>query len=305
MAASEAAYRKLPAEWNDIVPTEVFLGEAVRIVEKSKESNLKLRAMGGVGIALHSSNERAFAQKLGRMVKRKQEFTDLDFAGLLHERGRITSFFSKEGYAMRKITMSSAASQRQIYFHPDGYFTVDVLMDKLLIANHPIDFRERLGIDPLTITLADLVLEKIQMWVSFSEKDLKDCLVLLKAHKISDDGTDIELINSNYIAKLLSNDWGFFYTATMNLRKISNVMKNLDEMGKDVNIVPSMISSGEREEIVSKIDQLSQAIEAHPKSIGWKMRSKVGTTKKWYNDVESSQTVGDFGIWRLRDITGS
>jgi hypothetical protein len=49
------------------------------------------------------------------------------------------------------------------------------------------------------------------------------------------------------------------------------------------------------------VDSLRQAIDEEPKSTGWKMRSMVGTKKQWYHPVETSQTVGEFGIWRLRD----
>jgi hypothetical protein len=31
---------------------------------------------------------------------------------------------------------------------------------------------------------------------------------------------------------------------------------------------------------------ISQAIEKEPKSLKWKMRAKVGTSRKWYNVVE-------------------
>jgi hypothetical protein len=305
LVASEASsYKRLPLEWNGIVPTEVFLDEATKIVEKSRAWKITLRVMGGVGIALHSSNEMGFAQSLGRLVEGKQEYTDLDFAGSFNERNNITKFFANEmNYVMRKTTITSAASRRQIYFHPDGYFTVDVFLDQLLVANHPIDFRPRLGIDPLTLPLADLLLEKIQMWVSFSEKDLKDCLLLIKAHGVSDDGNENELINSKYMAELLSNDWGFYYTAKSNLEKIANIVKNLDQVGKDLRIDSSKISPAEREDIVSKIDHLLRVIEAEPKSFGWKMRSKVGTAKKWYNDVETPESVGGFGIWRLREVS--
>ncbi len=304
MAGAEVHYRKLPPEWNGVVPSEAFFDEAVRIVGKSKDSNVTLRMMGGVGIALHSANERNFARKLGRLVQGKQEYTDLDFAGLTKQRDKIEGFFTGQlGYPKRRTTISMSVSQRQIYFHPDGYFTVDVLMDKLLIANHPIDFRGRLGIDPVTIPLADLLLEKIQMWVSFSEKDLKDCLLLIKAHEVSGEGRDDDVINARYIAQLLSQDWGFYHTATTNLRKMASLIDNLDARGHDVNIDAAGISSGERDDIKKKIGELLRAIDDHPKSMGWRMRSKLGTAKKWYRDVETQQTVGDFGIWRLKDTS--
>ncbi len=279
MAAIEASYRKLRPEWNGVIPTEVFIDEASRIVNKSKNSDVTLRVMGGVGIALHCLDERSFAQKLGRLVGGKQEYTDLDFAGRLKQRNRLVDFFTGElGYTKRRTTLSSSVSQRQIYYHPDGYFTVDVMMDKLLIANHPIDFRARLEIDPLTITPADLLLE--------------------------DEGEDADMINSKYIAELLSEDWGFCYTATTNLKKIASIVESLDDRGQEVHIDPALVSSAEREEIASKIEEgLLRAIEDHPKSLGWRVRSKLGTSKKWYKDVETPQTIGDFGIWRLREIS--
>ncbi len=258
--------------------------------------------MGGVGIALHSSNERNFAKRLGRIGSGTQEYTDLDFAGFFKERNRIVDFLSGQlGYAKRKTTISTSVSQRQIYFHPQGYFTVDVMMDKLLIANHSIDFRQRLGIDPLTLPLADLLLEKIQMWVSFSEKDLKDCLLLLKAHDVGGEGDEAESINADYIAGLLSDDWGFYYTATTNLKRMADLVGTLDQRGQEVHIGPSQISAEEGGDITGKIQRLLSKIEDHPKSFGWNVRSKLGTRKQWYRDVETPQTVGDFGLWRLRE----
>lgn len=282
----------------------MFFDEALRIVEKSTQAGLTLRAMGGVGIALQSINERSFAQKLGRMLEGRQEYTDLDFAAFFKERNKLVEFFVGQlGYGKRKTTIATSVSQRQIYFHPEGYFTVDVLMDKLLIANHPIDFRSRLGVDPKTLSVADLLLEKIQMWVAFSEKDLKDCLLLLKAHEVGEDSDEGNRINAGYIARLLSDDWGFYYTATTNLKKIAALMRDLDARGQEAHIDASQISGEERADIIDKVEHLVKAIEDHPKSFGWKARSKLGTKKQWYRDVETPQTVGDFGLWRLRETT--
>jgi len=299
-----APQRNLPPEWNGIVPTKVFFDEALRIVEKSTHAGLTLRVMGGVGIAIQSINERSFAQKLGRMVEGRQEYTDLDFAALFKERNKLAEFFSGQlGYAKRKTTIATSVSQRQIYFQPDGYFTVDVLMDKLLIANHPIDFRSRLGVNPTTLSLADLLLEKIQMWVSFSEKDLKDCLLLLKAHEVSEDSDAGDRINAGYIGRLLSDDWGFYYTATTNLKRIAALMQDLDTKGQEVHIDPSQVPAEDRTDIIGRVERILKSIEDRPKSFGWKARSKLGTKKQWYRDVETQQTVGDFGIWRLRETT--
>jgi len=291
--------RELPKEWDGIVPTEIFINESQEIVEKAKQEGIILRILGGLGIAIHCENHKEFAQKLGRIgtgVIEGQEYSDIDYVSYRDHREKIKELFNKIGYAKRRATLSTAASERQIYYHPKGWFYVDVFFDKLLVANHPIDFKGRLELDYPTITVTDMLLEKIQMWEAFSEKDLKDCLLLLKTHDIKEK-SEKESIDAAYIAKLLAQDWGFWYTATTNLKKLHKFLIELDKLGPQAHIDPKQIETKDREEISAKIEALLQRIEREPKSFGWKMRAKVGTKKKWYNPVERPETVGGFGIW--------
>jgi len=291
--------RELPKEWGGIVPTEIFLQESQKIVEKAEGEGITLRILGGLGIAIHCQGYRDFAQKLGRVgtnVIEGQEYSDIDLVSYRSHRDRLKEFFDKLGYAKRRATLSTAASERQIYFHPKGWFYVDVFFDKLLVANHPIDFRGRLELDYPTITVTDMLLEKIQMWEAFSVKDLKDCLLLLRAHGVSQK-PEKESVDASYIAKLLAQDWGFWYTATTNLKKIKAFLEKMDELAPQANMDPKQISLQDREEIAQKVDKILEAIDKEPKSFGWKMRAKIGTKKKWYNPVERPETVGGFGIW--------
>ncbi|MEM3627153.1 MAG: hypothetical protein QXZ25_03920 [Candidatus Bathyarchaeia archaeon] len=291
--------RELPEEWKGIVPTEVFLRESQEIVEKAKNEGIILRILGGLGIAIHCQEQRDFAQKLGRIgtgVIKGQEYSDIDYVSYRNQREKIKGFFDKIGYAKRRATLSTAASERQIYYHPKGWFYVDVFFDKLLVANHPIDFKGRLELDYPTITVTDMLLEKIQMWEAFSVKDLKDCMLLLKAHNVGDK-SEREKIDAAYIAKLLAQDWGFWYTATTNLKKLRKFMAEIDRLGPEIEIDPHQIKGSEREDIIKKIEILLERIDKEPKTLGWKMREKVGTKKKWYNPVERPETVGGFGIW--------
>ena len=291
--------RELPQEWKGIVPTRVFLQEAETIVKEAEKKGITLRVMGGLGVAMHCQEFRDFATKLGRIgtgVVKGQEYSDIDFISYRKHRDRIKDFFGEVGYAKRRATLSSAASERQIYYHPKGWFYVDIFYDKLIVANHPVDFKGRLELDHPTIPVTDMLLEKIQMWEAFSVKDLKDCLVLLKAHKVEEKGGK-ESIDASYIAKLLSEDWGFWYTATTNLKKINRFVSEIDKLGKEAEIDPNHFEKEDREEIVGKTETLLERIDKESKSFKWKMRSKVGTTKKWYNHVEREETVGGFGIW--------
>ncbi|TET20715.1 hypothetical protein E3J74_01985 [Candidatus Bathyarchaeota archaeon] len=291
--------RELPKDWKGIVPTKVFFDEAERIVKEADKKGIVLRIMGGLGIAIHSQEFRDFARKLGRTgagVVKGQEYTDIDFMSYRKHRDKVKNLFGEMGYAKRRATLSSAASERQIYYHPKGWFYVDIFYDKLIVANHPVDFRRRLEMDYPTISVTDMLLEKIQIWEAFSAKDLKDCLVLLRAHKIGEKG-EKETIDASYIAKLLAKDWGFWYTATTNLKKIKRFVSELDKLGAEVEIDPSSLKEEDREEITGKIENLLERIDREPKSFRWKMRSKAGTKKRWYNPVETPETVAGFGIW--------
>jgi hypothetical protein len=291
--------RELPKEWNDIVPTEIFMRESKTIVDTAQNEGLTLRIIGGLGIAMHCQQFSEFAKKLGRTgtgVAKGQEYSDLDFIAYRKQRDKVKEFFSKIGYVKRKATLSSAASERQIYYHPKGWFYVDVFFDQLLVANHPVDFRGRLELDYPTITVTDMLLEKVQMWEAFGIKDLKDCLFLLRAHDIKEQ-KEKESIDASYIAEVLAQDWGFWYTATTNLQNIRRFTSELDKLGPDAQITPALITDKERDDINKKTTTLLNRTETEPKSFGWKMRAKVGTKKRWYNPVESPETVGGFGIW--------
>ena len=291
--------RELPKEWKGIVPTQVFLREAQETVEKAKTEGIILRILGGLSIAIHCQEHKEFAKRLGRIgtgVIEGQEYSDIDYVSYRNQREKIKELFDKLGYAKRRATLSSAASERQIYYHPKGWFYVDVFFDKLLVANHPIDFKGRLELDYPTITVTDMLLEKIQMWEAFSTKDLKDCLLLLKTHNIREKG-EKESIDASYIAKLLAQDWGFWYTATTNLKKLKKFTSEIDKLGAEAEINPKLIEKEDRKEIAGKIEALLETIDSEPKPFGWKMRAKIGTKKRWYNPVERPETVGGFGIW--------
>ena len=124
--------------------------------------------------------------------------------------------------------------------------------------------------DSPTITLADFLLEKMQI-VQLNDKDKIDTVVLLREHEIGD--VDKETINAQYISKLLAKDWGFYYTVTTNLGKIKEYAQ-------------SSMTEEDSRDVAAKADQLVQRIENEPKTTGWKMRARVGPKKKWYKDVE-------------------
>jgi len=279
---------EMPEEWGGIIPTEVFIEEGKRIADEATRRGIPLRLLGGVAIRFHCVEFLDFAKSLVRLGEGQQEYTDLDFMTYSKFRKKMKNFFAELGYSKRPPTMSSAATQRQIYFHPKGWFYVDVFYDKLLAANHPLDFRDRLDLDSPTITPTDMLLEKVQI-VFPDEKDVKDAMLLLRAHEISPQ-EEKNKINARFIAGKLASDWGFWYTVTTNLKGLKQYVSD-----------DQRLSSDNKQDLTSKVDALLATIEKEQKSTGWKMRAVIGTKRRWYNPVETTETVGEFGIWKLRE----
>jgi hypothetical protein len=77
----------------------------------------------------------------------------------------------------------------------------------------------------------------------------------------------------------MRQDWGFYHTFTTNLKRVPEYLDQFSSLGDDG-----------RSAIRSRIDRLLKAIETAPKTLGWKMRAKIGTRRRWYQEVsEKSQ----------------
>ena len=247
--------------------SDPFLAEGTKIVELASKAGITLRMLGAAAIRIHSPK---YAQALDKMDRK---LSDLDFMGLRRDEQRLIDFFLENSYAFDKATryVAMMSRSRYIFENPVTKMHVDVFLDRLEMC-HNIDFTKRLSVDIPTISIGDLLLEKMQIF-KLNEKDIKDTLVLLREHEINNH--DMEAVNSDYVSKLLAKDWGFYYTVTENLKKVKDAISRYDAFDKE-----------DHKDISAKVDKLLGAIEQEPKSLGWKMRAKIGTKQRWYNEVE-------------------
>ena len=239
--------------------------EGVRIVKAANERNIHLRLLGAIAFQTHCPKYNYLTSRLRRVL------SDVDFAAYGSERNQIEKMMREFGYADQPMVTALFGSQRMIWDNKANGMHVDIFFDKLEM-NHNITFQGRLGIDEATISLADMLLEKMQI-VRINEKDIVDTIMLLREHKIG--GNSPETIDAEYIAKLLSNDWGFYYTFTTNLKKVQDALTRYPELTKE-----------DQSDITGKIQDLSARMEKVPKTFGWKVRAKMGPKTKWYKDVE-------------------
>lgn len=238
------------------------------IVQDCEKRGGRLRIIGAMAVKLHCPRYSTLLDIL------KREPTDIDFMSHSKDRDKVIKMFQEMGYAQNRNIDFLYGGQRQIFRNESKQMTADVFFDELRMA-HTVRFTDRLDADYPTIALADLVLEKLQI-VKINEKDVIDLMVIFREHELG--ATENETINSSYIAKLLSDDWGFYYTATTNLKKIRDTFISRYAVLKEDDVG----------DIRSKINYLLEEIDRKDKSLRWKMRAKIGTKQKWYYDVEDA-----------------
>ena len=148
---------------------------------------------------------------------------------------------------------------------------IDVFFDKLDFC-HVISWDGRLEVDKPTIPLSEMLLEKMQI-VKINEKDVVDTIMLLLEHPLGN--RDQETINMAYIAKLCANDWGLWRTTTMNLDKVGRLAVGYAQLEEE-----------QKSQVVDQVKKAIETIDAEPKSMAWRIRSRVGDRVKWYKEVD-------------------
>lgn len=260
-----------------------FLNIAKDIVEQAKENGVILRILGALAVYIHTEepNIRNLFYTLERLGVGKPLFTDLDTVAYSRQQPLVKKFFESTLKFKPNIYINTLfAYKRNIFEHPEGLFAVDVFYDRLEFS-HNVEFgnapgKGRLEIDYPTISLADIVLEKLQIH-KINRKDIVDLIILFLQHNIEEIQKD-QVIDGGYIAKVLADDWGFYYDAIVNLEKVRDFANNFESEGK--------LSESQLKEINSKIDYLKEIIEKTPKTRNFQNRARKGTSIPWYRDVE-------------------
>lgn len=246
-----------------LVSHQQMESEAKHIAEQAQKAGVTLRLIGALAFEHQCPRYNYLRQAMGR------ELSDLDFVALSKQWDQIVHLLTGMGYSFDERHAMLHGADRIIFFHPKG-FRVDVFLDRLNMC-HVVDFRGRLHIDPVTISVTDLLLEKLQI-VELTRKDVIDTIVLLREHAV--DQTEVG-INADYVARRFSIDWGFYYTATENLKHIHD--KSLVEF--------DTLAEEDRAVVSEQVRQLLDRIEAEPKSLKWQLRAAIGPRLRWYKPV--------------------
>jgi hypothetical protein len=211
--------------------------------------------VGGAAVNLHSPS--------ARQAPLKRKYGDLDFVAASKQRPSVQRLFEALGYQPEVRFNTLNGHQRLLYLDGVNGRQIDVFLDRMKMC-HVIELTGRLGHEGPTLTPADLLLSKLQVF-EVNMKDLVDSIALLLDHPVANH--DDDAINSPYLARLTADDWGLYRTLQLNTEKVRRAAGHLAVDGAVVN---------------QRLDEIWATIEARPKSLKWKLRARVGDRVSWY-----------------------
>jgi uncharacterized protein YciU (UPF0263 family) len=239
-----------------------------RLVRIATDRGICLRLLGSAAIGIRCAE---LARSLGANLP---EPKDLDFASRAADAAALGTLLNDQGYRQDQGIQVATEGRRWTLTARDQSHCVDVFFDEIEFS-HRLDLRGRIGLDPVTLTPADLLLANLQ-YVERGPSDMSALALLLAAHPVGErDGTTI---NSNRLAEVLAGSWGYYYTAAANLERAGEA--STTALGG---------STEGAARVQERVRMLLAAIECTPKSIRWRLRALIGPRMKWYNDVERGE----------------
>jgi hypothetical protein len=237
------------------LPTAEWTRLAQAISDAAAERAATVRVLGGVGVYLRANGASVASRSYG----------DLDLAAREGERGRVETALAASHLRPDEAFNRRNGHRRQIWWI-DGQHHVDVFLGQFAMC-HRLELASRLDVPHLALPAADLLLTKLQV-VELNRKDVLDAASLLLSHELArDDGEGC--LNEARLAQVLGNDWGFHTTAADNLDRLPALAaEDLDD--------------GARALLARRVAALQDALEAMPKSRGYRMRARVGRRVRWY-----------------------
>jgi hypothetical protein len=224
------------------------------LVNDAAARGVTLRLFGGVAIL-------ARCPVIADHPKLQREHHDLDFIAPRAGFEALPEIFAARGFAL------VAREPGKIDFARDGLPAQ--ARDPLFDEYHALDFTARLARSALTLP-SDLLVFKLQRR-KFADKDARDAIALLLAHRVTKDAGDEE-IDSEYIAELTRRDWGLFTT----------VYDNTVELEK---MLDKYLEPEEARSVWRRVELIQGAMDAARKSPGWLARGLIGRHVRWYREA--------------------
>ncbi|MGN6556476.1 MAG: nucleotidyltransferase family protein [Solirubrobacterales bacterium] len=232
------------------------VAEGQRVAEAAAQAGFPLRLLGGVAVAIlcPSSRQPPLARQYG----------DIDFATTGAARDKVAQLMESLGYKSDKEFNMLHGHRRLTFWDDRNERQLDIFVNEANLC-HRINLKMRLEVVPLTLSLADLAILKLQV-VETNEKDYLDICAIFTDHDLTEDESGV---NVTYLADLAASDWGLWRTLNM-----------VAERSERFALELSGFKVGQL--VADRLRRLRKELDRAPKTRGWKLRSRIGDRKRWY-----------------------
>jgi hypothetical protein len=87
-------------------------------------------------------------------------------------------------------------------------------------------------------------------------------------------------IEAAFIAALCARDWGLWRTCQLNIER------------SQAHLAGSGLAPDEQQTVGGRLESLRERIDAEPKSVKWRLRSRAGDRVRWYDEPEEEDPAG-------------
>jgi hypothetical protein len=246
----------------DVDGTARLLAVGPQLVLDAQQNGLTARLLGGVAIRLLLGErfDPAFARPLH----------DIDLFTRKRDSRRLEALIKEHGWLPSREFNALNGNRRLLFNDPDSDAQIDVFVEAFEMC-HSLPLADGINEPGVTLPGSELLMTKLQI-VQLNEKDRDDCYALLGGCTIGDSGS--ATIDPARIARLTGRDWGLQHTFELNLARL------ISDLGS------RSLPAEQTRAIADAIAAISDAIEAEPKSRGWRLRARIGERKVWYDEPE-------------------
>ena len=239
---------------------EDIVAEATRLVQESALRGVTIRMLGGIGVYMRCPDASSRPEL-------KRAYKDIDCAAPRRSSRLVRDFLAQQGYSPNGQFNAVHGSSRLLFYDTEHGRQVDVFLGSFEMC-HKLDLEARITFAGSALSPSDLFLLKLQI-VQLNAKDVTDALTLLLQYEpVADDLPDA--LSTAYIARVCAQDWGWYTTLHDN---VEAVRAHAPEI---------LVRQTDLLRVQSATDVLLATMESEPKSLGWKLRDKIGRRKVWY-----------------------
>jgi hypothetical protein len=195
-------------------------------------------------------------------------YADIDIV-IGRKEGRLArAAMLARGYVPNDRFNALHGDRRLLFYDEANGRQLDVFVGSFSMC-HSLDLSGRLTLLPDTLSVADLLLTKLQV-IQINAKDLIDAAQLLRNHELDRaDAAGADHLSLDRLCAVTSVDWGWYTTLSDNLAKV-------------VTFAQDRLAEPDAGRVADSARSVQAAIGEAAKSLRWKARARLGRRAAWY-----------------------